>query len=230
MDPSTGGWVGHRRCNSSNSTYCELRGILEAVRVLLQRRLNGVVILLALSSPQPTCYDVVQEILQQLASAFDNSLIVTFLWTPSHVGIASNDTVDLIAKNACRLPPPDNARPSLRCYKKTIHKAAHLATLQRRDSERTQSVSIQHYDHFRQSPPKYRRHGLKIRRHNVMTARLRLGYRPVWQVCEAGDAPHYSACKLCGLPNDNHLQHYCLECPSVMDLLPQGQSMTDTCI
>ncbi|KAG0718207.1 hypothetical protein GWK47_052874 [Chionoecetes opilio] len=62
---------------------------------------------------------------------------------------------------------------------------------------------------------------LMARRHNIVSARLRLGYRPVWQVSEAGDIPHFSPAKLCDRPRANSLQHYCLECPSVGDMLPQ---------
>ena len=237
MKPPEGGWVGHRLPDSSSSTYCELHGILKAVDVLNQRQLNGIVIcdsqsaLLAISSPQPSYCSVVQQIQRQLIAAEENSIVVKFIWIPSHVGLAHNDTVDLIAKNACSLPPPpDDATPSLNCYKKTIHSASLLPTMSRTNAERTQSVSIRHYDHFRHSPPRYQRHGLQVRRHNVVTARLRLGYRPLWQLCEAGDdRPHHSTCRLCDLPNANHLQHYCLECPSVRDLLPQGLSLIDMC-
>ena len=96
------------------------------------------------------------------------------------------------------------------------------------NAERAQSVSILHYDHFRLTPPRYRRHGLMVRRHNIVSARLRLGYRPLWQVSEAGDVPHYT-CKLCDRPNANSLHHYCLEWPSVRDLLPQGQEIIAVC-
>ena len=60
---------------------------------------------------------------------------------------------------------------------------------------------------------------------NIVCARLRLEYRPLWQVSEAGDVPHYSTCKLCDRPNANSLRYYCLECLSVRDLLPWGQKI-----
>ncbi|MPC53205.1 hypothetical protein E2C01_047093 [Portunus trituberculatus] len=46
-------------------------------------------------------------------------------------------------------------------------------------------------------------------------------YRPVWQVSQAQDMPHYS-CRMCNTPNTNILDHYCLHCPTVINLLPQG--------
>ena len=121
--------------------------------------MNGVVIcdsqsaLQAISSPQSTCHGLVQKILHQLVLTHEKSLIIRFLWIPSHVGIAANDTVDHLAKNACRQPPPDDAISSLRCFKKMIYKAAVVPTHHRRNAERHSSVSIKHYDLFRQTPP-----------------------------------------------------------------------------
>ena len=130
-----------------------------------------------------------------------------------------------------RLPTPSarrrNTLPLL--LQKVVHAAALHSTHHRTEAEQPHSVSIQHYDHFRLSPPKYRRYGLMVRRHNIVTARLRLGYRPVWQVSEAGDIPHFSNCRLCNTPNANSLHHYCLECPSVRDRLPQGRPLHSVC-
>ncbi|KAK4296832.1 hypothetical protein Pmani_030698 [Petrolisthes manimaculis] len=72
----------------------------------------------------------------------------------------NNDKVDLLAKAACELPLPDDATPSLFWYKGIIHSASLLPTLNRMNAERAHSVSIQHYDNFRLSQPRYRRHGL----------------------------------------------------------------------
>ena len=62
-----------------------------------------------------------------------------------------------------------------------------------------------------------------------MSARLRLGYRPVWQVSDAGDIPYFSNYKLCDTPNANSLHHYCLECLSVRDMQPQARSLLSVC-
>ncbi len=138
--------------------------------------------------------------------------------------------MDRLAKAACALGLDDaNAVSSLLCFRNIIYSAAHAKTVHRRDAERANSVSIQHHDHFLQGRHKYRRHGLMVRRHNVVSARIRLGYRPVWQVSQAEDVLHYSSCKLCNRPNANTLDHYCLQCPTVTDLLPQGQDLLHIC-
>ena len=234
--PVEDGWIGRRLPNSSSSTFCELHGILDAVTLLVRRRVNGVVVcdsqsaLHSLSSPRPSCSRVVKDILCQLAAAYDASLSMSFVWTPSHIGLLGNDTVDRLAKAACALDLDNaNAVASSQCIRKIIYSAALATTVHRRNAERANSVSIQHHDNFLQDKHKYRRHGPMVRRHNVVSARLRLGYRPVWQVSQTEDMPHYSSCKLCDSPNANTLDHYCLHCPTVINLLPHGYNLIQIC-
>ena len=235
-DPPPGGWVGRRLPVSSSSTFCELYGILDAVSLLSQRGLSGVVIcdsksaLQALTSAKPKCRHVVHRILSFLALIKDRGLKVKFLWIPSHIGISHSDTVDNMAKAACRLDPRDaGPSPSISCYMSRIRAAALLPTTHLTDHQRAESVSIRHYDAFRDHRFKYRRRGLVVRRHNVVSARLRLGYRPVWQVAGVEDEPHFSSCLLCHSPNANTLEHYCLHCPVVGDVLPREQPLLDVC-
>ncbi len=78
------GWIDRRLPDFSSSTYCELNGLLDAVTLLTERRLNGVIIsdsksaLLAVFSSRPTYDHVVQDILCGLANASDNSFVVSF--------------------------------------------------------------------------------------------------------------------------------------------------------
>ncbi|XP_068213220.1 uncharacterized protein [Palaemon carinicauda] len=234
LESPEGGWHGRRLSNSSSSTYCELQGTCDAV-TLLVRNVTGLVIcdfksaLQPLTSSRPSCGRVVRDTLCQLAATYNASLVLFFMWMPSHIGLAGNDRVDSLAKASCTLDLDDrNVEPSLRCLKHRIYSAAFACTVQRRDAERGTSVSIQHHDNFLQSGHKYRRHGLMVRKHNVVSARIRLGYRPVWQVGQTLDIPHCTSCKLCNLANANNLEHYCLHCPTVRNLLPQGQNLIKT--
>ncbi|KAK7086870.1 hypothetical protein SK128_002699 [Halocaridina rubra] len=222
-------WIGRRLPTSSSSTYCELNAILDAVTLLVLRRVNGVIIcdsqsaLQALSSPRPICGRAVGDILCRLAAAQDASLVVSF-------GLTGNDTADRLAKAACMLDGHAvDAEPSLRCLRNIIYSAGFAMTVQRRDTERANSVSIQHHDHFLHSRYKYRRRGLMVRKNNVVSARLRMGYRPLWQVSQTLDMPQYTSCKLCDRPNANTLDHYCLQCPTVRDVLPRGQNLIQIC-
>ncbi|KAG0727672.1 hypothetical protein GWK47_034171 [Chionoecetes opilio] len=140
------------------------------------------------------------------------------------------DTVDGLAKAACGLPPNGNGpSPSLLCYRARLRSDALLSTARSRDTQRGDSVSIQHYDIIRAHRYKYRRRGLMVRRHNVVSARLRLGYRPVWQVAGMAEEPHFTSCQLCDAPSSNTLAHYCLHCHVVRDMLPRGLSLTEIC-
>lgn len=234
--PEDNGWVGRRLPNSSSSTYCELNGILDAVTLLNDRKLNGLIIcdsktaLHAIAAPRSAYESVVQNILEKLANARDNALSIRFIWIPSHVGLEGNDIVDGLAKAACALNLPGvRALSSLRCYKNLLSSAISALTVNQRNNERAASVSIRHYDHFINIKNNYRRHGLMVRRHNVVSARIRLGYRPLWQVSQVEDMPHYSMCKLCSRPNANNLEHYCLACPVVRDMLPHEQDLINIC-
>ena len=237
LEPPREGWTGRRLPNSSSSTYCELHGLLDAVTLLTQARNNGLIIcdsqpaLRALTSHKPAYQHLVTQILRQLATAHARSLVIHFLWIPSHIGLRANDTADRLARAACDLDPPaaDAPTASLLCYRKMVRQAARSPTRHRRDAERATSASIQHYDHFLPRQHTYRRSGLLVRQHNVVCARLRLGWRPVWQVAVAEDAPHFSSCKLCDAPNANTLDHYCLECPHLANLIPQRLTLVDVC-
>ncbi|XP_068210351.1 uncharacterized protein [Palaemon carinicauda] len=235
LESPEGGWHGRRLPNLSSSTYCELQGIWDAVTLPVRRNVKGLVIcdsesaLQALTSSRPSCGRVVRDILCQLAAAYNASLVMSFMWMPSHIGLAGNDMVDSLAEAACTLDLEDrNVEPSLRCHKHIIYSAAFVCTVQRRDAERGTSVSIQHLDNFLKSRHKYRRRGLMVHRHNVVSARISLEYRPVMQVGQTLDIPHYTSCKLCNLANANNLEHYCLHCPTVRNLLPQGQNLLQT--
>ncbi|KAK3851045.1 hypothetical protein Pcinc_042270 [Petrolisthes cinctipes] len=84
---------------------------------------------LALSSPRSVCSRVVRDILCQLAHAHDVSLVMSFVWMPSHIGLAGNDMADGLAKAACVLDVGDMAaEPSLRCQRNTIYSAGFAMT------------------------------------------------------------------------------------------------------
>ena len=143
-----------------------------------------------------------RDILFQLGRARDSALVVSFLWVPSHVGLIGNDTVDCLAKAACgQNLPVVCSPPSLRYYRNILYSVHNAQAVNHRNTERATSVSIQHYDHFIDTVHKYRCHGFMVRRHNVVSARHRLGYRPVWQVSKDDEVPQYFTWKLCHIPN-----------------------------
>ncbi len=138
--------------------------------------------------------------------------------------------MDRLAKEACRLPRRGDGRPlSLSCYLARVRSAAFLPEQRRRDTERPYSVSITHYESVCRDKYAYRRRGLMVRRHNVVSARLRLGYHPPWQVAGVEGEPSYTDCRLCHSPLSNTIEYYCLACPTVRHLLPHGLLLDAVC-
>ncbi|XP_076062345.1 uncharacterized protein LOC143037690 [Oratosquilla oratoria] len=145
-------------------------------------------------------------------------------------GLHHNTKVDRLAKEACRLSRRGDGRPlSLLCYLNRVRSAALLPEQRRRDTERPFSVTITHYESVCRHKYKYRRKGLMVRRHNVVSARLRLGYRPPWQVAGVEGEPVFTECRLCHAPLANTIEHYCLACPTVKHLIPQGLPLDAIC-
>ena len=112
-EPPEEGWVGRRLPAHSSSTFSELHGVLDAVSLLCQRSLNGVVIcdsqatLHTLTSASRVCRHLVNRILTDLTLAHDRSLVIKFVWIPSHVSSSHSDALDRLAKAVCGLPAPD---------------------------------------------------------------------------------------------------------------------------
>ncbi|XP_050738498.1 uncharacterized protein LOC127009443 [Eriocheir sinensis] len=143
---------------------------------------------------------------------------------------SSSTLSDRLAKEACCLPPRGDARPlSLPCNLSRVRSAAFLPARRRRDTEKPHSITINHYEAVCRHKYSYRRRGLMVRRHNVVSARLRLGYRPPWQVAGVEGEPVFTECRLCRSPLSNTIEHYCLACPTVRGLLPQGQPLDAVC-
>lgn len=233
MDPPPECWGGSSLPNFSSSTYCELCGILDAVSLLSQRGLSAVVIcdsqapLKALSSVSPTCTEAVSQILSCLALA---NIILKFVWVPSHINIFSSNRVDGLAKAACVLPPPPIGLPTplsrvLTCIRETAHRTVY----QGRENQREESATIRHYDSFRNRKYMYRRRGVMMRRHIVVSVRLRLGYSTLWEVARIRDVSQFSFCPLCGAEECNTLEHHCLHCPELDDLLPRNVPLVEVC-
>ncbi|KAK3878397.1 hypothetical protein Pcinc_016981 [Petrolisthes cinctipes] len=66
------------------------------------------------------------------AHVHDVSLVMSFVWMPSHIGLAGNDMADGLAKAACMLDVGDMAaEPSLRCQRNTIYSAGFAMIVQR---------------------------------------------------------------------------------------------------
>ena len=91
------------------------------------------------------------------------------------------------------------------------------------DTQRGRSVSIRHYDKYSGTPYMYGTHKILTRQCDVAAARIRLGYRQIWQLNEekgrTNDIAH-TKCALCGGANMRTLVHYIDQCPVIQPLRP----------
>ncbi|MCP5016249.1 MAG: hypothetical protein GY938_13400, partial [Ketobacter sp.] len=100
--------------------------------------------------------------------------------------------------------------------------------LLRTDAERGASISIPHYDWYRTVEPLYERRPILSRRCQVAIARIRMGYRSLWEVANR-PLPDHTVCKLCQTPNSRTLIHYIVDCPSIAYFRPPAQSYRSLC-
>ena len=95
----------------------------------------------------------------------------------------------------------------------------------RSDTQRNESNSIKHYDLFREVKHRYGKNKLHTGPCDRMAARIRLGYRKIWQIqYESNGIIHeeYSKCTLCNHPLGNTLEHYISSCPKLRHFRPTG--------
>ena len=81
------------------------------------------------------------------------------------------------------------------------------------------SVSSQHYKAVLNSTEEYT-YGRHSSQMDLVTMRLRLGYKYYWEVYRGAES---EPCTLCARPGGHSLQHYVLFCPVIDESRPQGQ-------
>ncbi|MPC53339.1 hypothetical protein E2C01_047229 [Portunus trituberculatus] len=199
----------------------------------LLRNLNLDVLTADVPPSPPLCMQPTPEVPFTPTSKTDPpySTIATRLTTRGHSDVClANATAEHLTKEACDLPPREDGCPLfLSCYFSRVRSSALLPVRCRRDAVRPLSVTIHHYDSVCLQKCTYRRRSLMLRRHNVVSARLRLGYRLPGQISEVEGEPPYTECRLCHAPNCNTIEHYCLQCPAVHDVVTRGQTLVAMC-
>ena len=74
----------------------------------------------------------------------------------------------------------------------------------------------------------YGKHKTMTRHCDVVTARIRMGYRHIWQV-DRRQRSAFAKCKVCDAPDKHTLEHYIAECPLISDFRPQGYRFHELC-
>lgn len=224
-----------RLSNWTNTTLSELVGIQRAVEYLVRHSQHGLIIsdsksaLNSLHSARSVHPSTVNSIKSSLIRAHGQSLTIKFLWIPAHIGLSRHDAVDRLAKLACHKPAVD-VPVGLSCttIKGVLTQRTFEDLEEERDYQRFTSVSIHHNDLFCDTPHHYGRHKTLTRHCDIVAARIRLGYRYLWQLQDNPPVSH-TKCKLCDEPQKHTVQHYIIECPTIAALRPPGVQYLEFC-
>ena len=226
---------GHRINDWASSTQGELVGIYAALNYIHDRG-HGLVIcdsqsaLTALCNPVRAKHiAVVRRIHALLNFARQNGREIRFLWIPSHIGLKDHDQVDEFVREIALQPTVTmNVGLSIQVYKSLLACVQGANLTAKVDYERPASVTVRHYDSYVGIKHKYGRYKTQTRLCDVVTARIRMGYRYIWQVANNLDSS-FSKCKLCEQPNQHRLEHYICECSVISEFRPEGMHYSDLC-
>ena len=216
----------------ASTTQTELAGLLLATDFLKQNG-SGVIFcdskpaLQALNSTKNVSSLVNDIVANVILAKSQNNYDIIFMWLPSHIGIKRHNDVDELAKTACNnaTKEMDGVMPLAR-IKYLLIEAQRESLQNVMNTERGSSISIRHYDKYSRTPYKYGTHKTLTRQCDIIAARLRLGYRAIWQLQEEqrrANSIERTKCALCGGENMRTLVHYIDQCPVIQPLRPPGK-------
>ena len=218
-----------RNHNWASTTQAELASMHLATE-FLQFKGSGVIFydlqsaLQALNSFGNSHDKIVTEIRLNILRASRSNFVIHLIWLPSHIGIARHDLADKLAMETCTKPhvvmdlgiPPARIRHAQNSSNKED-----LQDL--RNSQRPASISVKHYDQYVNVRFIYGSHKARTRQCDIVIARIRLGYRYIWQVKETHNI-EYTKCKLCDAEFKHTLEHYIAECHVIQPFRPPNKS------
>lgn len=225
------------------TTRSELVAILAATKYACSTTTNTLIVsdsksaLQSLLSPCPTHSDVVEQILTELYNCSEIGLTLKFTWIPSHIGITGNEAADTKAREAALTQTNEGNITqiySLRHFKTLLNSEAKEAVRMRMNTQRSESMSIKHYDLFKDVKIDYGASRVYTGRCDRIAARIKLGYRRPWQINfetrEGEPHPVYSQCVLCNEVGKHTLQHYITECTKLSVFRPSGLHFYELCL
>lgn len=157
---------------------------------------------------------------------------VKFTWVPSHVGIKGNELADKQAQKAARVGVSTRECLTIGQFKTLIKCEQIEFRNTKRNKERSASYSIKHYDLFVDNEHKYGQNKLHTGPCDRIAARIRLGYRKIWQLKYETSGvlqEEFSNCDLCNEAQGNTLEHYICFCVKLKHFRPPGLGFVELC-
>ena len=218
----------------ASTTQAELAGMHLATE-FLQSKGSGVIFcdsqsaLQAMNSFGNSPDKIVTDIRLNVLRASRSNFVIHFIWLPSHIAIARHDLADKLAREACTKPDVDMDLGIPLARVKHAQVRSNKEDLQDlRNSQRPASISVKHYDQYVNVRFIYGTHKARTRQCDIVTARIRLGYRHIWQVNETGNV-EYTKCKLCDAEFKHTLEHYIAECHVIEPFRPPNKRYQEIC-
>lgn len=217
-------WEQGARLNDwASTTQSELFAILMAMKEICNGSKDSLVVsdsqsaLLSMNSHRPENVMLVSELRYRYKKIMSRGIKVKFLWIPSHIDLRMHDRVDSLAKQSSSKPDVDYY---LGLTINKIKYGIRAEIINEYESERraqhATSHSIMHYENMCKVKHVYGESNRITRLLDIVTARLRLGYKYMWQYgCYRRESDF--DCKLCELVNGHTLEHYVMECNKIRE-------------
>ena len=223
------------------TTNCksEIFGLRLGVRYAVRYKRNAIIIcdsksaLLALNSGKTIYRSHIDAIQRDLIYCSKNELRVQFIWAPAHVGIEGNERADALAKTGSKKQSPREEVINMKQFRTILKSETNEEHRLAMEYERLASSSLKHYKKFINNKHFYGKGKMHTGQCDRIAARIRLGYRNIWELDyeRTGCAnSEYSSCVLCNSPNANKLMHYVCYCPELKPFRPEGMQYHQLCI
>ena len=187
--------------------------------------------LMALNSLNPHHKALIYEARYKLEKIQGRGGSVLLLWIPSHINIIMHDRADEYARMACHKPEVEcSFGLPLKVIKTVMTQDSFHELHNLRSYLRNESSTVKHYDAVCRYVIPYGQYTDKSRLCDVVTARIRLGYRYMWQMHpDTVRTPDTINCKVCNMPYGHHLEHYVLACRYIEKFRPKDLNFIELC-